>query len=174
MIDAIEEHCNVIRQLDIGTLYRIADMITHANKTYICGCGGSAADSQHFAAELVGRYKRTDVMHDAEALTADTALLTALANDFGFKNVFKRQLEAKAVTGDLLIAITTSGQTPAVWKAVKYANSISMRTALLTSNLGFELATHCDEALIVLSDNTPRIQEAHITAIHIICEIIDD
>jgi len=160
---AIIEQCSEI----------IFETLEQGNKILICGNGGSAADAQHIAAELVGRYETERKALSAIALTTDTSALTALANDYNFERVFSRQVEALARTGDLLIAISTSGDSPNIISAVMTARQIGCRTLGLTGANGKKLASLCDVCLKVPAARTARIQEAHITIAHIWCEIID-
>ena len=143
------------------------------NKVLLCGNGGSAADAQHIAAELVGRYELQRRAFPAIALTTDTSALTALSNDYGYEEVFARQVEALGVSGDLLIAISTSGKSPNVIKAANKARAIGCKTIALTGAAAEPLASECDLAVIVPSDRTSRVQEAHITIGHLWCEMID-
>jgi D-sedoheptulose 7-phosphate isomerase len=140
----------------------------------ICGNGGSAADAQHIAAEFVGRYETERRALPAIALTTDTSALTALANDYGFERVFARQVEALAQPGDCLIAISTSGNSPNVIAAVMTARSLGCRVIGMTGAKGKKLASLSDACLMVPSDRTARIQEAHITIAHIWCELVDE
>ena len=143
------------------------------NKILLCGNGGSAADAQHIAAELVGRYEAERRSFPAVALTTDTSALTALSNDFGYEEVFARQVAALGSKGDLLIAISTSGKSPNVINAAEKARELRLKTIALTGCAGEPLASHCDLAVIVPSDRTSRVQEAHITIGHIWCEMVD-
>lgn len=142
-------------------------------KILICGNGGSAADSQHFAAELVGRFKKDRKALPAIALTTDTSIITAISNDYGFENVFSRQVVALGEKGDILIGISTSGNSKDIIRAVKEAKGIGMKTICLLGCKGGALNGMCDLGLVVDSDDTPRIQECHILIIHIICEMIE-
>lgn len=143
------------------------------HKVLLFGNGGSAADSQHIAAELVGKLLVKRRALPAIALTTDTSNLTALANDFGYEAVFQRQVEALGQKGDVAIAISTSGSSPNVLAAVRTAKSLGLTTVGLTGRGGGQLAGLVDHALTVPSDNTQRIQEAHITIGHILCELIE-
>jgi len=142
-------------------------------KVLICGNGGSAADAQHIATELVCRYESDRKGLPAIALTTDTSALTAITNDFNFERVFARQVEALAVEGDLLIAISTSGNSPNVISAVMSARNIDCKVLGMTGANGKKLASLCDACFMVPSKRTARIQEAHITIAHIWCEFID-
>jgi D-sedoheptulose 7-phosphate isomerase len=151
----------------------ICQTLKAGNKILLCGNGGSAADAQHIAAELVGRYELHRRAWPAIALTTDTSALTAISNDFGYEEVFARQVLALAVKGDLLIAISTSGGSPNVIRAVETAKEIGCETLALGGRDGGRLAGLCDQALIVASDRTARVQEAHITIGHLWCEMLD-
>jgi D-sedoheptulose 7-phosphate isomerase len=142
-------------------------------KILLAGNGGSAADAQHLAAELVGRFKRERRGLPAIALTTDTSLLTAVANDYGYDQVFRRQVEALGRAGDVLIAISTSGNSPSVLEAVEAAAEQHLTTVALTGGTGGRLASRCDHAIVVPADDTARIQEAHILIGHVLCELVD-
>ena len=142
-------------------------------KILICGNGGSAADAQHFAAELVGRFKKERRALPAIALTTDTSTLTAIGNDHGFYKIFSRQIEALGAEGDLLIGISTSGNSENVIAAAKEAKKKGMKTLCLLGKDGGSLKDIADLSLVINSDNTPRIQESHILIIHILCDIIE-
>jgi D-sedoheptulose 7-phosphate isomerase len=144
------------------------------NKILICGNGGSAADAQHFAAELTGRYKTERRGLPGIALTTDTSALTAIGNDYGYDRVFDRQVEALAQKGDLLIGISTSGNSKNVINALKVAREMGCKTLGLTGRDGGAMNDLCDVNLVVPSDDTPRIQEMHILFEHTICQIIDN
>lgn len=152
----------------------IVDSVMRGKKILICGNGGSAADAQHIAAEFVGRYETERRALPAIALTTDTSALTALANDYSFERVFARQVEALAAEGDCLIGISTSGNSPNVIAAVMAARGKGCRIIGMTGAKGKKLAALCDACLMVPSERTARIQEAHITVAHIWCEIVDE
>jgi D-sedoheptulose 7-phosphate isomerase len=164
-------------QKDAGTLLAIADMLTNAfrkgNKLLIFGNGGSAADAQHIASELTGRFHLDRPPLPAMALTTDTSSLTAIANDFGYETVFARQVRAFTRAGDVVIGISTSGGSPNVLRGIREAKECGAVTVALTGQ-GGELATMADLALRIPSRDTPRIQEAHITAGHIICCLVEE
>ncbi len=179
-VKSLEAHLAVGRRLlasEIENIERCAEYIfatlEAGGKILICGNGGSAADAQHLAAEFVGRFETERKALPAIALTTDTSALTALANDYNFERVFSRQVEALAREGDLLIAISTSGTSPNVVQAVLAARRIGCRTLGMTGAKGKKLASLCDECVLIPAERTARIQEAHITIIHIWCEIID-
>ncbi|MEW6444679.1 MAG: D-sedoheptulose 7-phosphate isomerase [Pseudomonadota bacterium] len=140
----------------------------------LCGNGGSAADAQHIAAELVGRFARARRGLPAIALTTDTSALTSIGNDFGFDQLFARQVEALAREGDILIGISTSGNSRNVIEAVTVARGLGVVTIGLLGGAGGELKDRVDHALIVPSPDTPRIQECHILIGHIWCAMIDE
>ncbi|HEY3217183.1 MAG TPA: D-sedoheptulose 7-phosphate isomerase [Candidatus Eisenbacteria bacterium] len=140
---------------------------------YFCGNGGSAADAQHLAAELAGRYLVDRPALAAVALTTNSSALTAIGNDYGFDDVFGRQLEALGSPGDLLVAITTSGRSPNVLRAVEVAHGLGMLVIGMTGESGRRLATLCDFVLMTPSRVTPRIQEGHIALGHALCELVE-
>jgi D-sedoheptulose 7-phosphate isomerase len=140
---------------------------------YFCGNGGSAADSQHLAAELSGRYLLKRPALAATALTTNSSALTAIGNDFGFEQVFSRQLEGVGMPGDVLIAITTSGGSRNIRMAVESAHAMGMTVIGMTGLKGKRFAASCDIALVTPSDFTPRIQEGHITMGHALCELVE-
>jgi D-sedoheptulose 7-phosphate isomerase len=143
------------------------------NKIMFCGNGGSAADSQHLAAELVGRFKVNRAALAAIALTTDTSILTALGNDFGFETVFARQVEGIGKKGDILVGSSTSGNSKNIAEAFKKAKAMGIMTVSFLGCGGGALAKSADVSIIVPSNNTPRIQETHITIGHIICGLIE-
>jgi D-sedoheptulose 7-phosphate isomerase len=151
----------------------IWEALKSGNKILLCGNGGSAADAQHIAAELVGRYEQERRAFPAISLTTDTSALTALSNDYGYDEVFARQVSALAAAGDVLIAISTSGKSPNVLKAAEQARALNCKTIALTGSSGEPLAAQCDLAVVVPSDRTSRVQEAHITIGHLWCEMVD-
>ncbi len=142
-------------------------------KILICGNGGSAADSQHFAAEIVGRFEKERKGFPAIALTTDTSALTAIGNDYGFENIFSRQVEALGEKGDILIGISTSGNSENVIKAVEVAKGRGIFTVGFLGKDGGKLKDIVDKAFIVRHKNTARIQEVHLTLEHTLCKIID-
>ena len=167
-----------------NTLDSIADQIETASKIcinslknggkiLIMGNGGSAADAQHIAAELVGRYKTERKGLPAIALTTDTSAITSIANDYGFLHVFDRQVEALVDKGDVVIGISTGGTSPNVVNALTLANTLECKTIGLSGKDGGDFNTLCDVNLVVNSDDTPRIQEMHILIGHTICHLIE-
>ena len=152
----------------------IVETLKCGNKVLLCGNGGSAADAQHIAAELTGRYKSERRGLPAIALTTDTSALTAIGNDFGYAKVFSRQIEALANRGDLLIGISTSGNSDNILLALKTAKGLGCTTLGLSGGDGGKMNGLCDINLVIPSDDTPRIQEMHILLGHTLCQIVDD
>ena len=151
----------------------ISETFEQGGKVLLCGNGGSAADAQHIAAEFVGRYEKERRALPAIALTTDTSALTALANDYHFDRIFARQVEALGSSGDCLIAISTSGNSPNVISAIMAARSVGCKIIGLTGSGGKKLASLCDAVVMVPSGRTSRIQEAHIAVAHYWCEVLD-
>jgi D-sedoheptulose 7-phosphate isomerase len=180
IVRSLKSHNETIAKIlenEVNQIERCAELIYQTFKTgrkvLLCGNGGSAADAQHIAAEFVGRYETERRALPAIALTTDTSALTALANDYNFERVFARQIEALAQNGDLLIAISTSGNSPNISAAVMKARQIGCKTLALTGSKGKKLASLCDESILAPAERTARIQESHILIAHIWCEIID-
>lgn len=178
--DIIFESIQVKEQImhtDLSTIINITqafiDCIKKNGKVILFGNGGSASDSQHIAAELVGRFKKERKALPGIALTTNIAILTALANDYTYDVVFARQLEALGQKNDLVVGISTSGKAKNVIAGIKQAKKMGIRTVGLTGADGGELAKLVDISLIVPSRVTARIQEAHITIAHIICELTE-
>ena len=142
-------------------------------KLLVMGNGGSAADAQHFAAEIVGRFKLERRGLPAVALTTDTSILTAIGNDYGFDAIFRRQVEALADEGDVVVGISTSGSSKNVFEALELANDRGCLTVGLLGRDGGTIRGIVDLALTVPSADTPRIQEGHITMIHIVCDLVE-
>jgi len=140
---------------------------------YFCGNGGSAADAQHLAAELSGRYLAERPALAAVSLTTNSSALTAIGNDYGFEQVFARQLAGLGVAGDVLVAISTSGRSPNVVAAIETAHERGMTVIGMTGLEGRRFAALCDLALVTPSDSTPRIQEGHIAMGHALCELVE-
>jgi D-sedoheptulose 7-phosphate isomerase len=151
----------------------MAERLKRGCKILVCGNGGSAADAQHFAAELSGRYVKERRALAGLALTTDTSALTAIGNDYGYDQVFSRQVEALGRPGDLLVGISTSGNSPNVILAVEAAKSLGMRTLGLLGRDGGRLKDLVDDALVVPSTVTARIQEIHLMSYHFWCEALD-
>jgi D-sedoheptulose 7-phosphate isomerase len=157
-----------------GVAQQMAEVLNKGGKILFCGNGGSAADAQHLAAEFVNRFQKDRRALAAMALTTDTSVLTSIGNDVGFDRVFSRQIEALARPGDLLIAISTSGNSPNVLRAVEAARATGVATVGLCGGSGGALATTVDVAFVVPSSETPRIQEAHITLGHVWCALAEE
>ncbi|MDO9193997.1 MAG: phosphoheptose isomerase [Undibacterium sp.] len=150
--------------------------LSNGNKILACGNGGSAADCQHFAAELVGRFERESLPLPALALTTDTSIMTAIANDYNFNEVFSKQVQAFGQAGDILLALSTSGNSVSIVNAVNAALERDMRVVALTGKGGGELKkilTDADVHICVPHDRTARIQEVHLLTIHCMCDGID-
>jgi D-sedoheptulose 7-phosphate isomerase len=151
----------------------IITALRSGNKLLIIGNGGSAADAQHIAAEIVGRYRQDRPAWAAIALTTDTSALTAIANDYGFEQVFARQVEGLGQRGDVLLALSTSGRSPNILAALRKARERGLVTIGFTGNKGEALGAFCDHLLISPSDDTPVIQQIYLAAAHGICDEIE-
>jgi len=176
----LAEQRNLLQRIEEDLSDRIAEsvvMLVNAfsagNRLLIMGNGGSAADAQHFAAEMVGRFMMERRALPAIALTTDTSALTAIGNDYGFDRVFSRQVEALALPGDVVIGISTSGNSANIALAFKIARAQGCRTIGLLGKGGGSIAELVDIPLVVPSSVTPRIQEGHITIIHIMCDLVE-
>jgi len=176
LLESIQVKEEILRS-KIGQILEIANLIIEAlkknGKVIIFGNGGSASDSQHIAAELVGRFKKDRTALAAIALTTNTSVLTSLANDYGYDIVFSKQIEALGGKNDIVIGISTSGKAKNVICGIKQAKKMDIKTVVLTGGDGGELEKLADVSLVVPSTVTARIQEAHITIGHIICELIE-
>jgi len=176
---AIAEHVEVVRQLEQqqDVLEAIARAMTATlragGKILWCGNGGSAGDSQHLAAEIVGRFRRERRGLPSMALTTDTSILTSVANDYGYEAVFSRQVEALGVPGDLLVGISTSGNSPNVVAALQAARNQELVTVAFTGAGGGRMAPLADHLFAIASRDTARIQEAHMLAGHMICDWVE-
>ena len=165
----------VDRADDIERIARLlVDALTRGRKVLVCGNGGSAADAQHMASELIGRFQKNRRPLPCVALTTDTSLLTACANDFGYEEVFARQVEAIGARDDVLVGISTSGNSANVIRAFEAAASAGMKRVALTGSDGGHVA-RLDGVLSVTvpSGSTQRIQESHVTIIHVLCELVE-
>lgn len=160
-----------------GAILALADAavasLRAGGKLLIMGNGGSAADAQHFAAELVGRFRKERMALPAIALTTDSSVLTSVGNDYGFERIFARQVEALAQPGDLVIGLSTSGRSANVVAAVQVARKAGCTTACLLGGDGGALVNEVDFAVLVPAGETPHIQEAHVTVIHLLCAMIE-
>lgn len=175
------EGSNVIRQTASSLSGKIVDVaehliatLQHGGKVMTCGNGGSAADAQHFVSELVGRFRRQRPGWSAIALTVDPSVLTSLSNDYGFEQVFARQVQAIGRPGDVLVAISTSGSSKNVLAAVEVASALGIRTVGLTGEGRSKLGELVDHHLAIPSSNTAFIQQAHMAVLHVLCEFVEE
>ena len=166
----MRQHFEVIQEAAL----MCKEALETGHKVLFCGNGGSAADAQHLAAELVGRFVKERHSLPSIALTTDTSILTAIGNDYGYDQVFARQVQGLGQAGDVLVGISTSGNSPNVVKAVEEAKAKGLRTIAFTGQGGGRLAELCDVTLAVPSKVTARIQEMHILVGHILCELIEE
>jgi D-sedoheptulose 7-phosphate isomerase len=162
-------HNSIGRAADIAV-----ERLKAGNKLLFCGNGGSAADAQHLAGELVSRFLYDRPGLPAFALTVDTSVLTAIGNDYGYERAFSRQVEAVGQHGDVLFAFSTSGRSPNILAALQSARQKGLHTVALTGRTGGVLHDRADVVIHAPSDSTPRIQEVHITVGHLICQIIEE
>ncbi|MDR2800562.1 MAG: D-sedoheptulose 7-phosphate isomerase [Desulfovibrio sp.] len=160
-------------KLIAATALRIATTLARGNKLLLCGNGGSAADAQHIAAEFVNRFLMDRPPLPALALTTDTSILTAIGNDFGFDQVFAKQVQALGRSGDMLVVLTTSGNSANLIPALEAAREAGMYCLGLTGNRGGKAGSLCDALINVAETRTPLIQEMHIAAAHLLCELTD-
>ncbi len=176
----LEEHLQVVRRLasELPLLERVADQMYAAlrdgGKVLWFGNGGSAADSQHLAAELVGRYRRERRGMASIALTTDSSALTSIGNDYGFECIFARQIEALCAPGDVAVGISTSGNSPNVCAGLLKARELGAYTFAMTGASGGKVIHLADACLCVDSSDAARVQEAHILAGHMLCDAIED
>lgn len=177
LLESIQIKEELLRK-QIGQIMEITNLVIEAlknkGKIILFGNGGSASDSQHIAAELVGRFKKERAALAAISLAVNTSVITSLANDYGYEAVFARQIEALANKNDVAIGISTSGKAKNVAAAIRQAKKMGLKTVALTGGDGGELAKLADLSLVVPSLVTARIQEAHITVGHIICELVEE
>jgi D-sedoheptulose 7-phosphate isomerase len=152
---------------------QLAEAFRNGNKLLVMGNGGSAADAQHLAAEIVGRFKMERRALPAISLSTDTSILTAVGNDYGFETIFRRQVDALALADDVVLGISTSGNSPNVRSALELARERGCRTMGLLGGDGGRIRELCDLALVIPSSDTPAIQEGHITIIHIVCDQVE-
>lgn len=177
---SLEEHLKVIQMLrrELPIMQQIAENMTRAllegHKILWCGNGGSAADSQHLAAEFVGRFLRERRALPSIALTTNTSILTAIGNDYGYDLVFRRQVEAICVRGDILVGISTSGNSKNVLEALQAGSEIGVFTVAFTGATGGAMAKIADATIKIPSTETPRIQEGHILCGHMICDYVEN
>ena len=176
----LKSHCEVMAALEReltpaieSAAKLLAGALKGGNKLLVMGNGGSAADAQHFAAEIVGRFKLERRALPALALSTDSSILTAVGNDYGFERIFSRQVEAHAAPGDVVVGISTSGNSPNVQLALQGAAQAGCRTVALLGKDGGTIKGVAELSLVIPSDDTPRIQEGHITIIHILCDLVE-
>jgi phosphoheptose isomerase len=166
-----------VREQDLSVVARAAEMITESltsgGKVLVFGNGGSATDAQHLVSELVGRFQRDRTGFAAIALTADTSVVTSVANDYGFERIFARQVDALGRPGDVSVAISTSGESPNVVSGLEAAQARGLRTIALTGREGGRLGPLADVHINVADQSAARVQEVHRTLIHAICEIVE-
>ena len=179
--DLIEENARTktgLLEKEVGNIEAAANAMIRSlgngGKILAFGNGGSAADSQHLAAELVGRFRKERRALPAIALTTNTSTMTAMANDYSFDAVFAREVEALGRKNDVAVAISTSGNSKNVIEAVKKARGLGIKTIGLLGCGGGKLKGMCDISIVVASDSTPRVQESHIMLIHILCQLVED
>jgi len=177
---ALEESLRVKEDFikkNVSTLIQLAENISKAfendRKLMLCGNGGSAADAQHLAAEFVNRFQLERQPLPALALTTDTSIITSVANDYRYEDVFSKQIKALGVQGDILLGISTSGRSGNILSAIRTAKEKGLYTAGFVGGDGGDMIKLVDLALVVESGSTPRVQEAHILAGHLICELVD-
>lgn len=177
---SIDSHFSALNQLkenlpviaDISRMF--VSTLKNSGKIIFMGNGGSAADSEHLAAELVGRFKKNRKAFAAVSLSSNICIITAIGNDYGFDEIFSRQVEAVANKNDLIVAISTSGESQNVIKAVVKAKELGVKTVGFLGKHGGKLKSLVDISLVIPTEDTPRIQEMHILAGHIICEIVEE
>ena len=180
VISALRESADVKMQMakeSLDEIVQVSELIIRAlksgKKILIFGNGGSAADAQHIAAELVNRYMINRKAYAAIALTTDSSILTSIANDFNYNDIFSRQVEGLGNKGDVALGITTSGKSVNVLKALEAAKEMEIKTVAFSGSNTAKLKKHADHIIAVPSTSTQRIQEAHITVAHIICELVE-
>ncbi len=180
VLEHLAEHASVVEAVTADLVEPITSLASRVLETvragdtlFFCGNGGSAADAQHLAAEYVVRFRRERAPIAAIALTADTSILTAGGNDYGFESIFERQVRALARQGDLLIMHSTSGESENLLRAAAAARTLDVATAALLAKGGGRLAGEVDLAIVVPTDSTARAQEVHLTIGHIVCDLVD-
>ena len=166
----VKSHLSLISEVSA----LIAEAFNEGNKLFLFGNGGSACDASHIAAEFVNRFKKERPGLPAIALNTDIAVLTSIANDYDYSDIFARQLKTLSLPGDLAIAISTSGNSKNILKAVDVAKKKGLKTIAFTGLKGTKFSSKCDYAFVVPSEDTPRVQEVHITLGHVICQIVEE
>jgi len=176
-LKSFQNDFNVFLKKDFNDILKVADLISNAfkkgNKLLVCGNGGSASDAQHFAAELIGRFKKDRPSLPAMALNTDTSAITAIANDFNYETVFARQIQGIGNKEDILLAISTSGNSRNILEAVKAAKKKKLVTIGLTGKNSSLVSSKSDYCIFVSSKETSHIQELHIIVLHILCILIE-
>jgi len=174
--DQLDAHHRLMAQ-STDVILKIAETIANAilndHKVLLFGNGGSAADAQHVAAELVGRFARERNAWSAIAITTDTSIITAIGNDYGFENIFSRQIEALASEGDIIVGISTSGKSPNVLKGIEAGKKVDAVIVGFTGGSGGVMPELCDICFVAPADNTARIQELHIAVWHAVCDLVE-
>jgi D-sedoheptulose 7-phosphate isomerase len=176
---AVEEHLDLAARIDrllpaaVAVAQALVACYERGGRVYTLGNGGSAADSLHFAEELVARFRRERRPLPAQSLAADPTVLTCIANDFDFDELFARQVRAFAREGDVVIGFTTSGRSPNVVNALAVARELGALTVVFGGGTGMPAAEHADHALVVPSDSTARVQEMHVLLLHVILDHVD-
>ena len=177
-LDALRDVLERFPETEAAKVVRMAETIAAAlvagNTVFTCGNGGSAADAQHIAAELVGRFRHKERGYGAHALTTNSSVVTSLANDYSFEEIFSRQLESMARRGDVLLALSTSGGSPNVIRAVETARALGVHAFAFSGKGGGRLAETAELAVVVPHDDFARIQEVHITLGHILCGLVEE
>ncbi len=177
-LQGVKELKEILDSLDFDVIQKISELIIYCirskGKLLICGNGGSAADAQHMAAEFVNRFLKERKPLPAIALSTDTSNITSIANDYSFDEVFSKQVVAIGNKGDVLMGISTSGNSENVFRALEVAGNLGMKRIGLLGKDGGKIKDVCDISLIVPSYSTPRIQEAHTFVIHAICQMVED
>jgi D-sedoheptulose 7-phosphate isomerase len=173
----VQESIATFEAIDLDAVVRAAEAVVEAyrggNKFILCGNGGSAADAQHIAAEFVGRFLKERRPLPALALNTNSSAVTAIGNDYGYADSFARQVRAQGVRGDVLMGLSTSGNSENVLQAVAAAQEIGMATIGFTGGSGGKLAEAVDHPVVIPSGSTPRIQEGHLVSAHVLCEIVE-
>jgi D-sedoheptulose 7-phosphate isomerase len=177
----INEHINTISLIDekiqneiLNFANKMVGALKEKKTIFWCGNGGSSSDAQHLAAELIGRFKDDRIALRSISLTADSSVLTCISNDYNFENIFSRQVEALGNEGDILIGISTSGQSQNIINALRKAKNMGLITMGLLGNGGGESLVECELSIVIPSDVTARIQESHILIGHILCDLIEE
>jgi len=177
-LHALERLLGKIDEDEAGTLVWMAGLtagaIAEGRVVFTCGNGGSAADAQHIAGELVGRFRRKLSGYKAIALTTNSSVVTALANDFSYEEIFSKQLESMAQPGDVLLSLSTSGESPNILRAVEYANEHGIESLAFVGKKGGRLAEIASTAIVVPHDDFARIQEVHMVLGHIFCGLVEE